>query len=92
MTYKSKKQSEHPQKSVLSIESQRLLEEIFAFFYNQEEAKNDSDLCLEAMLTEICNDLRDRPISATLQDTLDKACVSTAPAIIREEKQSVKTI
>ena len=75
------------QKSVLSKESQLLLEEIFAFFDNREAAKKDPDLCLEAMLTEIREDLADHPITAMLQGTLDSACVPTAPEITLEAKK-----
>ena len=87
MSLKKTERSEHPPKSMLSEESQRLLEEIFDFFENREKAKKDPDLCLEAMLTEICEDLRDHPITSTLQITLDNGCRPNAAERIREEKK-----
>ena len=91
MPRKKTERSELPRKSVLSEESQLLLEEIFAFFYNREEAKEDPDLCLEAMLTQIHKDLvLGNPITAMLQLTLDKACPRGVPASTRQCKKSGK--
>ena len=90
MSRKKTERSELPQKSVLSEESQLLLEEIFAFFYNREEAKKDPDLCLEAVLTQIHKDLVESamPFTAMLQLTLDKACIPGVPANVRERKRT----
>ncbi|MBI2033533.1 MAG: hypothetical protein HYT13_00315 [Candidatus Liptonbacteria bacterium] len=89
MSRKKTKQPELLQKSVLSEESQLLLEEIFAFFYNRKEARQDPDICLEAMLTQIHKDLvLGNPISAMLQLTLDKACTEGAPVLFRQWKKT----
>ena len=87
MTRKDGKERRYPEKSMLSEECQLLLEEIFAFFHNREEAKKDPDLCIEAMLTKIQMDLADHPITATLQLTLDRACNQGVPAFVREYKK-----
>ena len=88
MKEKNKKQSSLPEQSVLSEECQLLLEEIFAFFDNREAARRDPDLCLEAMLAMIQEDLAGSPITAMLQMTLEGACTSGAIEVIREEKKS----
>jgi len=89
MSQKKTKRSEWPRKSVLSEESQLLLEEIFAFFNNREEARKDSDLCLEATLTRIYEDLvLGNPITAMLQMTLDKACTPGAPVSLKQRKKT----
>ena len=88
MSRKKTQRPEEPLKSVLSKECQLLLEEIFAFFHNREAAKKNPDLCLEAMLAEIQEDLTVHPITSTLQDTLDGACTEGAIAYIKEEKES----
>jgi len=90
MSQKKTQRPQELQKSVLSEESQLLLEEIFAFFYNREEAKKDPDLCLEAMLTQIHKDLVESamPFTAMLQLTLDKACTPGVPASLRQRKKS----
>ena len=88
MSRKKTKRPEEPRKSVLSEESQLLLEEIFAFFYNREGARKDPDLCLEAMLTRIYEDLTRSPISAMLQITLDMACKPGVPALVRQWKKT----
>lgn len=62
-----------PKKTVLSQECQELLEEIFDFFGNREEARQNPEVCLEAMLGSIERRLFESPISAMLQHTLNFA-------------------
>lgn len=60
-------------KTVLSQECQESLEEIFALFGNREEAQQNPEVCLEAVLGSIAEDLSDMPGSATLVITLNFA-------------------